>query len=131
MPDAKMLANRTFGLIFSAIFFVVGIYPLVIHDLSPRLWALLIALVLICTAFLKPTWLLPLNKAWMKFGLLMHSIINPILMGIIFFTSVMPTGLLRRLFRRDSLKLKFDPNADSYWVERETSIDPEFFDNQF
>ncbi len=40
-------------------------------------------------------------------------------LGIIFYMAVTPTGLLMRLFRRDPLRLRHDPDAPSYWMDRD------------
>jgi len=130
-PAVKPLANRTFGLIFAAIFLVIALLP-VIFGGDARKWALLMAAAFSVPAILFPKILTPLNLLWAKFGLLMHKIVNPILMGLIFFIAVLPTGLIMRLLGKDSMQRKLDPDTTSYWIEREPgSLSKDSFDNQF
>ena len=126
----KQLSNRTFGLIFAAIFLVIALWPL-INGASPRTWALIIVALFAIPALLFPRVLTPLNAAWVKFGLFMHKIVNPILMGLIFFLTVLPTGLMLKLFGKDPMRRKLDVNATTYWQQRDDKVTKESFDNQF
>ena len=126
----KQLSNRTFGLIFAGIFAVISLLPLAFGS-ELRLWAAYVVGAFAIPALLFPTVLAPLNRGWAKFGQFMHKIINPILMGLIFFLTVLPTGLLMRLFGKDPMHRKLDSDLDSYWIAREDSLTKESFDNQF
>ncbi len=66
-----------------------------------------------------PSLLAPLNRVWTKFGLLLHKVVSPIVLGVMFYLVITPTGLLMRLFGKDPLRLKFDGTAKSYWIPRE------------
>jgi hypothetical protein len=72
-------------------------------------------------AFLAPKLLAPLNTLWFKFGMLLSKIMSPIVMGILFFVTVTPTGLFMRARGKDLLRQKLDPDAETYWIE----VDPE------
>jgi hypothetical protein len=127
----KPLDNRVFGLIFSGIFCVIGLFPLLFGD-ELRQWALIVAAAWALPALVYPAILAPLNRLWAKFGQVMHSVINPILMGLIFFLTVLPTGLILRLLGKDPMRRKFDTQAASYWILREQkSVTKDSFDNQF
>ena len=126
----KQLSNRAFGLIFAVIFLVIALWPL-INGASPRTWALIIVALFALPAILYPSVLTPLNAAWVKFVLFMHKIVNPILMGLIFFLTVLPTGLMLKLFGKDPMRRKFDANATTYWQQRDDKVTKESFDNQF
>lgn len=126
----KQLSNRAFGLIFAVIFLVIALWPL-INGASPRTWALIIVALFALAALLYPSVLTPLNAAWVKFGLFMHKIVNPILMGLIFFLTVLPTGLMLKLFGKDPMRRKLDANTKTYWQDRSEKITKESFDNQF
>ena len=69
-------------------------------------------------AFIAPNTLSLPNKLWFKFGMLLGSIIAPIVMALVYFLTVLPTGLIMRLFGKDLLNRKLDKNAKSYWIER-------------
>ncbi len=68
--------------------------------------------------------LAPLNRLWTRFGMLLHRIVNPVVLGVLFFLVITPVGLLRRLVSRDPLTLRLDKTRASYWVVRETAGPP-------
>ena len=74
--------------------------------------------------------LLPLNRLWMRFGLLIGMIIGPIVLGLIFFTLFSPVAIFMRLFGRDELHLKYKKKS-SYWILRDDSICADSFKRQF
>jgi len=83
-------------------------------------------------ALIKPTLLTGLNKLWIKLGLLLGKVVSPIALGILFYIIITPIGLLIRINGKDPLRLKFDPNAKSYWIPREPpGPPPDSFKNQF
>lgn len=130
-PSVKPLNNRTFGLIFAVIFALIALFPL-LSDGDLRVWAISIAGVFAAISLLLPKALSPLNALWAKFGLLMHKITNPLLMGLVFFITVLPTGLILKVLRKDPMNRKQQPNEKSYWIKREQSVlTPESFDQQF
>jgi hypothetical protein len=110
-------SDRNFGLVFSVFFAFVGLAPLLKHH-PLRPWALALAGLLLAVTILGPVWLHPLNQGWTKLGLLLGRIVNPIVMGLLFFVVVAPTGLIFRLLGKDPLRLSSDASARSYWIER-------------
>jgi len=110
-------SDRSFGLIFAAFFLVVGLLPL-LQGHALRIWALPLAAGFLVVAMIIPGILSPLNRLWTRFGLLLHSIVSPFALAILFYGVVTPTGLLMRLFGKDPLCLNLDKNAASYWIER-------------
>jgi hypothetical protein len=89
-------------------------------------------LALVGVGLLAPSTLVPLNRAWMKLGLLLARVVSPIVLGLIYYALFAPIGLWRRLRGRDSLRLAFDPAADSYWVPHAPTDPPsETMKNQF
>lgn len=117
-PDGTGGSDRAFGVLFVVVFAVVGFFPLTGGG-SPRTWALATAGVLLATAIVRPRWLSPLNRAWFRFGMLLHRIASPVILTAIYYLAVTPTGLLLRLARKDVLNLKRDAEVDSYWIERD------------
>jgi len=111
-------SDRNFGLTFAVILGVVGFLPL-IHGGAPRLWAVVPAAFFLFAALLRPVVLAPLKQAWMRFGLVLHAIVTPVIMGLIFFAAVTPTGLIMRALGKDMLRLKRDPAATTYWIPRD------------
>ncbi|MEX0696121.1 MAG: SxtJ family membrane protein [Dongiaceae bacterium] len=127
----KGSSDRSFGLVFAAV-------SLVVAGLS--LWrggwvwpyGLAAAAAFGGLALAAPRALAPLNKAWLLFGLLLHRIVNPLVMGLMFFLVIAPMGLVMRLGGKDFLRLKFDRKAPTYWIAREPpGPAPETMRNQF
>jgi hypothetical protein len=110
-------SNRTFGLVFSGFFLIIGLLPMTQGN-SFRYWALVTAGALLVPTILAPAVLGPFNRIWTKFGELLHWIVSPIALAILFFGVVTPTGLLLRLMGKDVLRLRFDKAASSYWISR-------------
>ena len=111
-----MSSNRSFGIVFCIFFLLVALYPL-IHDESIRFWSLFISIIFLILGLLKSKFLNPLNKIWFKFGIFIGKIISPIVMGLVFFFVVTPTGLIMRALGKDLLKLNYDNNK-SYWINK-------------
>jgi hypothetical protein len=116
----KKSSNRSFGILFFLIFFLIGIWPL-LNDEPLRYWSILISIPFLCLGILNSKLLSPLNNLWIKFGELLGRVIAPIIMGIIFFAVLSPLSFIVRLFGKDLLKLKFTKN-NSYWITREKNI---------
>ena len=116
MDDIKIGSNRSFGIVFSIVFFLIASYPLT-QGGELRIWSLIICLIFLILGLINSKILTPLNKLWFKFGIFLGKIVSPIIMGIIFFLVVTPIGLIMRVFGKDVLNLKFD-KAKSYWIEK-------------
>ncbi len=115
----------------AAFFAVVTIWPLV-HGEPLRWWTLCAAVVFVLLALLWTAPLAPLNKMWVKLGALLYRIVSPIVMALLFYLTVTPLALLMRALGKDPLRLRRDPNAASYWIERTPAgPTPESMKNQF
>lgn len=110
-------SDRSFGIFLSVLVLGIGAWPL-LSGSSPVFGWWVGGVLLLAVAFLRPRWLNPLNRAWFQLGLLLHRIVNPIVLGLIFVLSVIPIGLLMRLFGKDPLLRKFEPDRESYWMQR-------------
>jgi len=111
-------SNRAFGVVFAVVFAIVALWP-VIGGGAVRIWAAAVAAAFLAVALAWPAALAPLNRAWTAFGLVLHKITNPIIMGLVFFGAVLPTALIMRALGKDPLRLRLDRGAKSYWIERE------------
>ena len=116
MDDIKISSNRNFGIVFFIVFLIIALYPLIFYE-NIRLWSLIISLVFLILGLINSKILTPLNKIWFKFGIYLGKLISPIIMGIIFFFVVTPTGYVMRFLRKDILNLKYNNNK-SYWIEK-------------
>ena len=115
--STEQSSEKSFGVVFSIVFLLVAIYPL-IASAELRIWALVVSIIFFLLAFLAPKILALPNKLWFKFGILLGSIIAPVIMALVYFITVLPTGLIMRFLGKDLLKLKLNKNAKSYWIER-------------
>ena len=119
MNDQKLPSNRSFGLLFFFVFIIIGLWP-IINSESIRIWSVIISLIFFILGIFNAKILTPLNKVWMSFGKLLGNFLSPIVMGIIFFGVVTPTGLILKLFSKDILNLKKNKN-DTYWLKKDNS----------
>ena len=126
--EVKRGSNRNFGLVFSAVFLLVALFPL-LGGGHIRWWSAIIALIILVITLLKPDWLTKPNLYWFKFGMFLGAFVAPIVMGLVFLLTILPMGLIFRAMRKDPLRLKLDKQATSYWLKRETPPHP--MKNQF
>ncbi|HEX3117383.1 MAG TPA: hypothetical protein VHQ48_18090 [Bradyrhizobium sp.] len=131
--DEKVVAgsDRSFGLVMAAGFTVLTLLN-AWH--AGRLWPWTggLAALFLAAALLRPAALHPLNLVWLRFGLLLHGVVNPVVMALVFYGTVLPTGLVMRMLGKDLLRLKQQPDADSYWIVRAPpGPSPETMKDQF
>ncbi|MBG0812130.1 hypothetical protein IY145_22565 [Methylosinus sp. H3A] len=110
-------SDRSFGLVIAAALTIVALAPLS-RNASPHLWALVAAFAFAAIAIVAPSRLSGLNALWFALGQTLHKIVNPIVMGVLFFGVLTPIAVVFRLLSRDPLALRFDAAADSYWTRR-------------
>ena len=115
----KLPSNKNFGIVFSVVFLIISLWPL-LNQNDIRIWSLIISGIFLILGLINSKLLLPLNKIWFKFGILLGNFIAPIVMGIVYFMVVTPTGLIMRLLGKDLLNLKKN-NKDTYWIEKDNS----------
>ena len=129
ISEIELPSNRKFGLLFTIIFLVIAWYLIENHSYSGYS-SIGIAALFFVIALTKEELLLPLNKLWMRFGLLLGMIVSPIVLGVIFFGLFAPIAMLMRLSGRDELRLKYAQKA-SHWISRGEPIKSESFKHQF
>ena len=115
----KISSNKSFGIVFFFFFLIVAVYPLYFGE-NFRIWSFIISLVFLILGLINSRILTPLNFLWFKFGILLGKIISPIVMGLVFFLVVTPTGLIMRALKKDLLNLK-KKDSKSYWINRNNS----------
>ncbi len=130
-PEAPVGSERSFGIVFAAFFALLAAAPL-IHGGEARWWALGVAAVFLAAALLAPRLLKPLNILWFKLGTVLHHVVTPVVMGLLFFVTVTPVGLLMRLSGKDPLRLKRPAGTASMWIPRQPpGPAPDSMRNQF
>jgi hypothetical protein len=131
--DEEVVAgsDRSFGIMMAV---ALGALTLLNAWHWGRLWPWTggLAVLFLAVALVRPSVLNPLNRIWLRFGLLLHRVVNPIVMALLFYGTVLPTGLVMRMMGRDLLRLKRQPGADSYWIVRQPpGPSPETMKDQF
>jgi len=111
-------SDRSFGLVFAAVFAILAVYPL-FKGGTLHLIHLGVAASFLFFALAAPRLLGPLNRLWFRFGMLLHKVVNPLVMAVIFFGVITPIAAIVRVRGKDPLHRRFDPQADSYWTPRE------------
>ena len=124
MAAPERPSDRSFGLVFGAFLGLLGLLPLlpVIGGGDVRWWLIWPAAAFLLVALIYPRLLMPVNRIWWRFALLLQAITTPILMGLVFLLAVTPMGWVMRRFR-DPLRRRMEPPAASYWITR-TTTDP-------
>ncbi len=124
-------SERSFAIVFAAVFAIIGGWPL-LDGASPRWWALAAGVAFLGLGFLAPKALRPLNRVWFRFGRLLHRIVSPLVLGILFFSTLTPTAWAMRALGKDPLRLARKGPGESYWVPRDgEGQGPGSFKNQF
>ena len=116
-PKIKINSNRSFGIVFFFVFVIVSLWPL-INENSLRVWSIFVAIIFLILGLMNSKLLTPLNILWFKFGKLLGFIIAPIVMGIVFFVVITPTGLIMKIIGKDLLNNKYNNKIKSYWINR-------------
>ena len=115
--EVKVCSDRSFGVVFTLVFLAVGTWT--VSGGQSEGWLFLASAVLFfIVAMVRPSVLGPLNRAWMKLGLLLSRVINPFILGVIFFLIITPMAVVRRLLGKDSLHLESKLGLESYWIDR-------------
>ena len=119
--DVEGSSDRSFGLVIAGALVILGGLK---WWHAGRAWPIYLACaaVLAAVALLQPAWLAPLNRIWTKIGSVLAKIVNPIVMGAVFFCVITPTAMLMRLRSRDILNLRANRAVTSYWIVRDPSV---------
>ena len=120
-------SDRAFGLSLGVVFLVI---PLVYWLLfgSVLVWLLRLAPVVVVIALVKPGLLLPVNRFFAGvIAPVFAALNNRIILGGIFYLLLTPTGVMMRLFGRDTMQRGFDESMESYFVPVERQAEAENF----
>jgi len=123
---------RSFGFLMGG---VLSAFTLLFaYKESPRV-ACVLALIAACFilfALLAPDKLGKVHAGWMKFGEVVGKFNAKLILGFMFLTVFSVFHFVLILLRKDFLKRKLDPSAESYWEQRETQeIDVERYEKQY
>ena len=130
--DREPPSIKNFGITFAIVFAVIGLWPLVFRGEHPRYWAAALAIAFVGAAYLAHGILKPLNQLWFRLGMLLHRIVNPVVLGIMFLVFITPIALALRLLGKKLIPLAFESNTASYWINRDPpGPAPDSLRNQF
>ena len=115
--EIKTGSNKSFGIVFFVIFIIIALWPL-LKDENIRVWSIIVSITFLTLGLLNSKILTPLNKLWMRLGILLGAIVSPIVMGVIYFGVITPIGLIMKVFGKDVLNLKLDKNKTTYWLKK-------------
>jgi hypothetical protein len=115
----KMGSNKSFGIVFFIVFLIIAFWPFVSFT-TVKIWSLIISIIFLVLGMMNSKILSPLNLIWFKFGILLGSIVSPIVMSIIFFVVITPIGIIMRMLGKDLLNKKYNKKK-SYWIIKDNS----------
>ena len=109
-------SDRSFGWTFTGVFTLVAFF---------QPWLLALAALTALVTMIRSHWLAPFNRAWMKLAELLHHVVSPVVLGVIYFGVFTPVGVVMRAFGRDAMCRRFEPAQPSYWVRRDPPGPPD------
>ena len=116
--SSSLPSNRSFGILFTVVFGLIGAWAFWRHGLSYGWWFGAAAITLLVT-LTAPAALTPLNRAWMKLAELLNRVVSPLVLGLLFYAVVTPIGMFKRVTGWDPMRSRFDPESNSYWIDRD------------
>src|SRR5262244_164651 len=127
----RLPPDRHFGLVFTALFAGLAVLSY-LRGGHAFVWLLPLGALTGLVALISPRWLRPFNRLWMKLAALLHAIVSPVVLAVLYFLILTPFGFVQRLAGRDTMRQRIDPRIDSYWISREPpGPPPESLRNQF
>ncbi|WP_417789887.1 SxtJ family membrane protein [Terasakiella pusilla] len=132
--EVETSSDRSFGLTVGGILALIEAYRLWSSGILDTFGIVLLAIAgpLFLLGLVYPKILTPLNKAWTKLGFLMFKIVNPIIMFLVYVITILPIGVVMRLAGKDTMRLKLDKEAKTYWIKRDPAgPSPESMKKQF
>ena len=129
--EVKASSNRSFGWVFTTVFLIVAVWPLVSGGMV-RWWSLIIAAAFALVTVAAPNLLALPNRLWLRFGLLLNRIISPVVLALLFYLVVTPMGAFMRMLGKDSLRLRRRGSDATYWIKRDPpGPKPDSMNHQF
>jgi hypothetical protein len=129
-PEVRMASDRAFGMVMAAAGGLMGLWP-VLHHKMVRWGPTALCAAFLFLALLCPSILHPLNRLWTILAVALNRVTNPVVCGLLFFLAITPVAWVMRLRGKDPLRLRADPDAKTYWIERPPGPDAESMRLQF
>jgi len=109
---------REFAFVVAVLAALIGLAPLM-RGASPRFTALGVTIILLLIGLFAPRIVSLPARAWLALSALLNRTVSAVVLAIIYLVVITPTGLYRRISRKDALQRRFDPTASTYWTDRE------------
>ena len=122
-------SNKSFGIVFFIFFLILSALAYK-NNIILTYFLIFVAFLFLFLAMKKSELLSPLNKIWIKFGIVLGKIISPIVMGLVYFSVVYLTKIFLILIKKDILNLKLDKNIHTYWINKNNN-EKSNMENQF
>lgn len=124
---ASLKELRRFGLSVGAVILVLFglVLPLLAGRSFPR-WPFYLGLPLMLLGLAWPALLRPLHFVWMKLAAALAWINTRIILTLLFFLIFTPLAFFLRLLRKDSLGLRWERQAPTYWRSPTVDSQPRF-----
>jgi hypothetical protein len=120
--ETESASERSFGLLFAVVFALLAVRSFRHHGVGAAAAVFAGAsLGCVAIALLVPRVLRPFNRLWFLLGLVLYKVVSPVVMAVLYYLAVVPTGLVMKALGKDPLRLRTDRAAASYWIPRETS----------
>ena len=120
IPDLDRHELRKFGFTFGGIIAALfGVILPWLFSFSYPYWPWIVLIVFIIWGLAAPDSIRHFYKLWMRFGLLLNAVMSRIILGIVFYGVVFPTGLIKKIKGGDAMQRKFDDDLSSYRIETE------------
>ena len=108
---------RKFGITFSIVLVLLG-GLCILRNKDYYSYLFIFSITFLFLSLAAPTVLKPVQKIWISLSIVIGWSIARIILIILFYFIVTPTGILARIFGKEFLDLKFGRKADSYWISR-------------
>jgi hypothetical protein len=109
---------RSFGLTVSAGFATIALWPAVFHGQNSRTELLGVSLLLSAVALVFPRGLKPFYGVWMTIGETLGWVNSRVILSVVYYVLIVPTGAVRRMMGKDPMRQKFEPTAETYKIPR-------------
>jgi len=121
---------RRFGFVVGPAFLVLGALLFWRGRVVPAMVCGAVGAALVLFGAILPEWLVPVHRLWMGLAIAISKVTNPILMGVVYFGVLLPTGLIRRLVGGNPLTRHVGDR--SLWITRDKPAgSPEHLERQF
>ena len=118
--DTSSKEIRKFGLVIAIALGVIGSFVYVKFgnfDVVGWLWG--IGLLFLILGFILPSILRPVYRIWMLLAYFIGGIVSRVILTVLFYVVLTPTGLVLRLFGKDVLDQRFEKDRESYWIKKD------------